>query len=69
MKDHQTGIPHGDEGAGGAVGGAVVGTVVGGIVSGPVGGAIGAASGASAGAIDSKAKDDTTLVAREVRHS
>ena len=69
VKDHQTGIPHGDEEAGGAVGGAVVGAVVGGIVSGPVGGAIGAASGASAGAIDSKARDDTTVVTREVRHS
>ena len=71
--DYQTGVPHGDEEAGGAVGGAVAGAVVGAVVGGPVGavvgGAIGAASGATAGALDSKVKDDTTVVTREVRRS
>jgi uncharacterized protein YcfJ len=72
-KDYQTGVPHGDEEAGGAAGGAVAGAVVGAVVGGPVGavvgGAIGAASGATAGAVDAKAKDDTTVVTREVRRS
>jgi outer membrane lipoprotein SlyB len=72
-RDYQTGLPHGDEEAGGAAGGAVAGAVVGAVVGGPVGavvgGAIGAASGATAGALDSKAKDDTTVVTREVRRS
>jgi len=72
-KDYQTGVAHGDEEAGGAVGGAAAGAVVGAVVGGPVGavvgGAIGAASGATAGALDSKAKDDTTVVTREVRRS
>src|SRR5512140_3136820 len=72
-KDYQTGIPHGDEEAGGAAGGAVAGAVVGAVVGGAVGavveGATGAASGATAGALDSKAKDDTTVVTREVRRS
>ena len=72
-RDYQTGIPLGDEEAGGAVGGAVAGAVVGAVVGGPVGavvgGAIGAASGATAGALDSKVKDDTTVVTREVRRS
>jgi outer membrane lipoprotein SlyB len=72
-KDYRTGVPHGDEEADGAVGGAVAGAVVGAVVAGPVGavvgGAIGAASGATAGALDSKVKDDTTIVTREVRRS
>jgi outer membrane lipoprotein SlyB len=71
--DYQTGRPHGDEEAGGAIGGAVAGGIVGAVVGGPVGavigGAIGAASGATAGALDSKIKDDTTVVTREVRRS
>ena len=72
-RDYQTGVQHGDEEAGGAAGGAVAGAVVGAVVGGPVGavvgGAIGAVSGATAGALDSKAKDDTTVVTREVRRS
>ena len=70
-KDFATGVPHGDEEAGGAVGGAVAGAVVGAVVGGPVGavvgGAIGAATGATAGAIDQKDKDDTVVVTREER--
>src|SRR5450830_1064076 len=69
-KDYVTGVPHGDEEAGGAVAGAVGGAVVGAVVGGPVGavvgGAIGAAAGTTAGAVDEKAKDDT-VVTREVR--
>jgi uncharacterized protein YcfJ len=72
-KDYVTGVPHGDEEAGGAVAGAVGGAVVGAVVGGPVGavvgGAIGAASGATAGAVDQKVKDDTVVVEREVRSS
>ena len=72
-KDYVTGLPHGDEEAGGAVGGAVAGAVVGAVVGGPVGavvgGAIGAAAGTTAGAVDEKAKDDTVVVTREVRRS
>ena len=72
-KDYVTGVPHGDEEAGGAVvgavGGAVVGAVVGGPVGAVVGGAIGAALGATAGAVDQKVKDDTVVVEREVRSS
>jgi outer membrane lipoprotein SlyB len=72
-KDYVTGVPHGDEEAGGAVGGAVGGAIVGAVVGGPVGavigGAIGAASGATVGALDQKAKDDTVVVTREVRRS
>ena len=64
---------HGDEEAGGAVVGGVAGIVAGAVVGGPVGavvgGAIGAASGATVGALDSKVKDDTTVVTREVRRS
>jgi len=70
-KDFATGVPHGDEEAGGAVGGAVAGAVVGAVVGGPVGavvgGAVGAAAGTTAGAVDEKAKDDTVVVTREVR--
>ena len=70
-KDYVTGVPHGDEEAGGAVvgavGGAVVGAVVGGPVGAVVGGAICAAAGTTAGAVDEKAKDDTVVVTREVR--
>ena len=72
-KDFATGVPHGDEEAGGAVGGAVGGAIVGAVVGGPVGavvgGAIGAAAGATGGALDQKAKDDTVVVTREVRRS
>ena len=70
-KDFATGVPHGDEEAGGAVGGAVGGAIVGAVVGGPVGavvgGAIGATAGATGGAVDQKAKDDTVVVTREVR--
>jgi outer membrane lipoprotein SlyB len=70
-KEFRTGVPHGDEEAGGATGGAVAGAVVGAVVGGPigavVGGAIGAATGATAGALDQKVKDDTVVVTREVR--
>lgn len=62
----QSGTPHGDEEAGGAlagaVGGAAVGAVVGGPVGAVVGGAIGAASGATAGAVDEQAKDETVVI-------
>ena len=72
-KDFATGVPHGDEEAGGAVGGAVGGAIAGAVVGGPVGavvgGAIGAAAGATGGALDQKAKDDTVVVTREVRRS
>ena len=72
-KDYQTGIPHGDEEAGGAFLGGAAGAVAGAIVGGPVGavvgGAIGAAAGATGGAVDQKAKDDTVVVTREVRRS
>ena len=60
-RDYQTGVPHGDEEVGGAV--------VGAIVAGPAARSDGAASDATAGALDSKAKDDTTVVTREVRRS
>ena len=67
----QSGTPHGDEEAGGAlagaVGGAAVGAVVGGPVGAVVGGAIGAASGATVGAVDDKAKDGTVVVQEERR--
>jgi uncharacterized protein YcfJ len=72
-RDYQAGVPHGDEEAGGAVIGAAAGAVVGAVVGGPigavVGGAVGAASGATVGALDSKVKDDTTVVTRGVRPS
>jgi outer membrane lipoprotein SlyB len=72
-KDFATGVPHGDEEAGGAVGGAVGGAIVGAVVGGPVGavvgGAIGAAAGATGGALDQKVKDDKVVVTREVRRS
>ena len=72
-KDFATGVPHGDEEAGGAVGGAVGGAIVGAVVGGPVGavvgGAIGAAAGATGGALDQKAKDDKVVVTREVQRS
>jgi outer membrane lipoprotein SlyB len=72
-KDYATGVPHGDEEAGGAVGGAAAGAIVGAVVGGPigavVGGAIGAATGAAAGALDQKAKDDKVVVTREVRRA
>ena len=58
-KDFATGVPHGDEEAGGAVVGGPVGAVV--------GGAIGAAAGATGGALDQKVKDDKVVVTREVR--
>jgi uncharacterized protein YcfJ len=68
----QSGTPHSDEEAGGAlagaVGGAAIGAVVGGPVGAVVGGAIGGASGATAGAVDEKAKD-ATVVTQEERRS
>ena len=62
-KDFATGVPHGDEEVGGAFLGGAAGAVAGAVV----GGAIGAAAGATGGALDQKAKDDKTVVTREVR--
>ena len=73
VDDTKTGLPHGDEEAGGAVGGGVAGAVIGAVVGGPVGaivgGAIGAVTGTTAGAIDQKAKEETVVVTREVHSS
>jgi phage tail tape-measure protein len=71
-KDYQTGVSLGGAVAGAVVGAVVagpVGAVLGGAVGAVVGGAVGPASGATAGELDSKAKDDTTVVTREVRRS
>jgi len=65
--------PHGDEEVGGAVGGGVVGAVIGAVVGGPVGavigGAVGATAGATAGAIDTRVKEESVVVTREIRRS